>query len=72
MGFDQISSRFFLTNMTSYANKMENVEWQLSGGKLLANPSLQQNSISILDQMKRVVKVLEKVRENRGLKATFK
>ena len=53
LGFDQVSSRYFLTAMTAHVSKLENMEWQLSGGKRLANPSLKETTIAVLDHMKK-------------------
>ena len=52
LGFDQVSNSYFLTAMTAHVNKLENMEWHLNGGTQLANPSLKETTIAVLDHIR--------------------
>ena len=59
LGNDQISARYFLSNMTQYANAMQKVQWQLSGGKNLSSTSLKEVGRSIEGDLKKCSKALD-------------
>ena len=56
MGLDQANSRFMLSTLQTYTNKMESLEWQVSGGRRLASPTLKEQCSNVIEQLKKVAR----------------
>ena len=54
MGMDQANSRFMLSTLQTYTNKMESLEWQVSGGRRNAAPTLKEIGNSLVEHGKKI------------------
>ena len=62
-GCDQISSPYFLSSMTQHTNAMNNLLWQVSGGKSQSSTSLKEVALSMEDTLKKCCKTLEELKK---------
>ena len=67
LGTDQISSKYFLASMTQHANAMNNLQWQVSGGKSQQNPSLKELARSMEEKLKSCNKRIEELRHYQSI-----
>lgn len=59
MGLDQASCRWQLATLQTFTNKLESMEWQISGGKRLVAPTLKEQGSNLLKEMKQVSYLLD-------------
>ena len=66
LGLDQDSARWQLATLQTFCNKIESVEWQVSGGKRTQHPTPKEVTTNVGKELKAMSTVLEQTkRENR-------
>ena len=62
LGLDQAHCRWQLATLQTFTNKLESMEWQLSGGKRAQAPTLKEVAPNILKEMKQANTMLEQTK----------
>ena len=67
LGLDQASARWQLATLQTFCNKVESIEWQVSGGKRNQHPTMKDSVNSMTKEIKSLYAILsETKKENRA------